>query len=112
MSEVLCRATTISGWEDPEIGRIRRKRAQNKRNSYLHEGSDLRLTSADRNFVKSLYDSLLELYMDKRGDWGYDEMKFALRHFTVDEAEIKNLRGNRKRELQLIDWFEEISEIN
>lgn len=112
MSEVVDRATTLSGWDDPEIGRIRRDRAQNKRNSYVHEGSDLRLTTADRNFVKSLCDSLLEFYIDKRGDWGYKDMKFALQHFTVDEAKIENLRDDRKRELQLIDWFEEISEMN
>jgi hypothetical protein len=37
-------------------------------------------------------------------------MKFALEQFTVDEAQIENLREDRNRELELIDWFEEISE--
>lgn len=75
-------------------------------------GAGLRLTIADRNLVKSLHESLLDLYIDKRGDWGYEEMKFALEQFTVDEAQIENLREDRNRELQLIDWFEEISEEN
>ena len=112
MSEVVDRAAAMLGWKDSELGRIRRKRAQNKRNSYVHEGSGLRLTVADRNLVKSLHESLIDLYVDKRVDWGYEEMKFALEQFTVDEAQIENLREDRNRELQLIDWFEEISEEN
>lgn len=112
MSEVVDRAAAMLGWKDSELGRIRRNRIQGKRNSYVHEGSGLRLTIADRNLVKSLHESLIDLYIDKREDWGYEEMKFALEHFTVDEAQIKNLRQDRNRELQLIDWFEEISEEN
>lgn len=112
MSEVVDRAAAMLGWEDSEIGRIRRDRAQNKRNSFVHEGAGLRLTTADRNLVKSLHESLINLYIDKRGDWGYEEMKFALEQFTVNEAQIENLREDRNRELQLIEWFEEISEEN
>jgi hypothetical protein len=110
MSEVVDRAAAMLGWKDSELGRIRRKRAQNKRNSYVHEGAGLRLTVVDRNLVKNLHESLIHLYIDKRGDWGYEEMKFALEQFTVDEAQIENLREDRNRELQLIEWFEEISE--
>lgn len=112
MSEVVDRAAAMLGWNDSELGRIRRDRAQNKRNSYVHEGAGLRLTMTDRNLVKSLHESLIDLYIDKRGDWGYEEMKFVLEQFTVDEAQIKNLRKNRNRELQLIDWFEEVSDEN
>lgn len=112
MTDVVERAAAMIGWDDSELGRIRRNRAQNKRNSYVHEGAGLRLTIADRNLVKSLHESLIDLYIDKRGDWGYEEMKFALEQFTVDEAQIENLREDRNRELQLIDWFEEISEEN
>jgi len=112
MSEVVDRAAAMLGWKDSELGRIRRNRAQNKRNSYVHEGAGLRLTIADRNLVKSLHESLIDLYIDKRNDWGYEEMKFALEQFTVDEAQIGKLREDRNRELQLIDWFEEVSEDN
>lgn len=112
MSEVVGRAAAMIGWKDSELGRIRRNRAQNKRNSYVHDGAGLRLTIADRNLVKNLHETLIDHYIDKRDDWGYEEMKFALEQFTVDEAQIENLRENRNRELQLIDWFEEISEKN
>ena len=112
MSEVVDRAAAMLGWKDSELGRIRRNRAQSKRNSYVHEGAGLQLTIADRNLVKSLHESLIDLYIDKRGDWGYEEMKFALEQFTVNEAQIENLREERNRELQLIDWFEEISDEN
>jgi hypothetical protein len=112
MTEVVNRAAAMLGWENPEIGRIRRKRAQNKRNSYVHEGAGLRLTAADRNLVKTLHESLLNLYIDKRDEWGYEEMKFALEQFTGDEAQIENLRTDRERELELIDWFEKIAEQN
>ncbi|RXK47786.1 hypothetical protein [Halorientalis pallida] len=109
MSEVVDRAAAMLGWEDSELGRIRRNRAQNKRNSYVHEGAGLRLTVADRNLVKSLHESLICLYVDKRGDWGYEEMKFALEQFEVDEDQIENLRKDRTRELRLIDWFEDMA---
>jgi hypothetical protein len=112
MSEVVNRATAMIDWKDSELGRIRRNRAQSKRNSYVHEGSGLRLTVADRNLVKSLHESLIDLYIDKRDEWGYKEMKFALEQFVVNEDQIENLRKDRNRELRLIDWFEEIAEEN
>jgi hypothetical protein len=112
MTEVVERAAALIDWGDPVLGRIRRQRAQQKRNEYVHEGAGLRVTTADRNLVKTLHSSLINHYFDKRDEWKYEEMKFVLDNFTTNEDEIDNLRRVREQELDLIDWFEEIAKLN
>jgi hypothetical protein len=112
MTEVVERAAALIDWGDPVLGRIRRQRAQQKRNEYVHEGAGLRVTTADRNLVKTLHSTLINHYFDKRDEWEYEEMKFVLDNFTTNEDEIGNLRRVREQELDLIDWFEEIAKLN
>lgn len=112
LSTVSDRASVLVKMNDDELGRIRRKRAREKRNSYVHEGAGLRITNADRNLLKSLHESLIDFYIDKRLEWGTREMRFALDQFTIDKGEIQQLRQNREFELELIDWFEEVAELN
>lgn len=112
LSTVSDRASALVKMNDDEVGRIRRERAREKRNSYVHEGAGLRITNADRNLLKTLHESLIDFYIDKRSEWGTDEMRFALDQFTLDRGEIQQLRQKREAELELIKRFEDIADLN
>jgi len=112
MATVTNRATAMNQWRNPRIGEIRTRRAINKRNEYVHEGADLRVTIADRNLLKTLLESLIELYIDKREDWDEGDMRFALEKFSIDEQQLAHMRKSRERELNIIEWMDQIREEN
>ncbi len=107
---VVNRASNLIKWENPEIMQIRAERCREKRNAYVHEGAGLRVTVPDRNLVKTLLETLIDFYVERRTEWGVEEMKFVLDNFTADNASMEGLRQRREKELDLIDWMENVSD--
>ncbi|KZN22663.1 hypothetical protein A4G99_19630 [Haladaptatus sp. R4] len=112
MPNVVNRASALIEWDDPEIGRIRTDRCLNKRNAYVHEGAGLRVTVPDRNLVKTLLESLMNFYLERRTVWSVEDMRFVLDNFTASNAVVEHLRQQREKELELIDWIETIADQN
>lgn len=107
---VIERASTLLKWRDSKLAEMRLERARNKRNEYVHEGANLRITRADRNLVKNLLESLIDHYIDRRTEWSVEDMRFVFQNFSLQENKVKQLRRRRERELQLLDWIDSARE--
>jgi hypothetical protein len=110
MKTVIQRAAAPLEHENPKLFRFRLERARNKRNKLVHEGTDISVTKEDQNRLKSVLDSLIQLYIDKFDEWENPDFEFYLDTVDVDVGQLKKTKENMLDQIDIIDEIIEAKE--
>jgi hypothetical protein len=108
--DVVDRAGKLMDWDDNEVANIRTQRVIDKRNQYVHEGGDVRVTTQDRNLVKSFLEVLIDFASERREEWSIQDWEYIMANFKSDKGEIDHSIDQIERNLQLLEWMKTLGE--
>lgn len=103
MNTVIQRAAAPLTHENPKLFRFRLERARNKRNKLVHEGPDVSVTKEDQNRLKSVLDSLIQIYIDKFDEWDKPDFEFYLDTVDIDVGQLEKTKENMLGQIDMID---------
>lgn len=110
MKTVIQRVAAPLEHENPELFRFRLERARIKRNKLVHEGTDISVTKEDQNRLKSVLDSLIQLYIEQFDEWNKSDFEFYLDNVDIDVGQLEKAKENRLDQIDIIDEIIEAKE--
>ncbi len=109
MSDITKRAESFISWSEPGITSRRIDRLRDLRNNMVHGGIDVSATTEDRNLMKILLESLLNLYFSKRHEWTSSDFEFVLSLGNKDNSEIEDIMRRKQKQMDLLkeisEWY-------
>jgi len=110
-NDITDRATTIIRPDDEHLFKEHIDRIVATRNNLVHGNTDVDVVQADLNALKQLLESLIDLYIYRRGEWNESDIRFVLQDCNLGEQEsLQQQREARvsaqeevERELEILD---------